>query len=384
LDKRLKNDKQMKRNFVLFLAVIGLLACNSVQKTPIDHNATKETVSLYNHLFQLLDKGIMLGHQDALAYGHAWYKEDSRSDVKDVTGDYPAVIGFELGHLEHGAAYNLDSVYFTDMKRYAQQTQARGGILTFSWHGDNIVTGGTAWDCAQDSVVCSVLPGGANHAKFLTWLDRLADFFTDLRDENGVAIPVMFRMYHEHSGAWFWWGSAQCTPEEYIRLWRMTVEYLRDTKNVHNMLYSFSPSEINDEAHYLERYPGDDYVDVVGFDCYANGEREDQNEEKTRQQIERYKTVMAHNLDIVTTYAAKAGKLSTISETGMERFPYPTYFSDVVYNTIKPYKVSYVLFWRNAWERPTHYYLPYLGHPAVQDFVDFVSQPDILLNEAMK
>jgi mannan endo-1,4-beta-mannosidase len=375
----------MKRNHTLvFIALVCAVSCKQAvieQKMPTDKNATNATVELYNRLFTLLDRGIMLGHQDALAYGHGWYREAGRADVKDVTGDYPAVIGFELGHLELGADYNLDSVYFDDMKNYVRQTHARGGFTTFSWHGDNIVTGGTAWDCAQDSVVRAILPGGSRHDQFLTWLDRLAAFFLDLKDCNGNLIPVLFRMYHEHTGAWFWWGSEQCTPDEYAQLWRMTVEYLRDAKKVHNLLYAFSPSETTDEAHYLERYPGNDYVDMVGFDCYANGEREDQNEEKTRQQIARYKDALAHNLDIVTGYAAKSGKLPAISETGMERFPYLTYFSDAVYNTVKNYKVSYILFWRNAWERPSHYYLPFAGHPAAQDFLDCAGMPEILLSK---
>jgi mannan endo-1,4-beta-mannosidase len=37
----------------------------------------------------------MFGHQDDLAYGVGWKYEPGRSDIKDVTGDYPAVYGFE-------------------------------------------------------------------------------------------------------------------------------------------------------------------------------------------------------------------------------------------------------------------------------------------------
>jgi mannan endo-1,4-beta-mannosidase len=373
----------MKKIRTLLMIMLGAISCKPATvspKIPVDKNATAGTMALYNRLFALLDKGVMLGHQDDLAYGHRWKREAGRSDVKDVTGDYPAVVGFDLGHLELGATHNLDSVSFSDMKRYVQEHHARGGIITFSWHGNNIVTGGSTWDCAQDSVVRAILPGGAHHAQFLTWLDRLATFFSGLQEENGNAIPVLFRMYHEHSGAWFWWGDKQCTPDEYIRLWRMTVDYFRHTKNAHNLLYAFSPSETQDEIHYLERYPGDDYVDVLGFDCYANGEREDQNEEKTRQQIARYTEALAHNLDIVTAYAAKAGKVPAITETGMERFPYPTYFSEVGYDIINKYKISYILFWRNAWERENHYYVPFLNHPAAQDFIDFTAKPEVLLN----
>ncbi|MDR2148468.1 MAG: glycoside hydrolase family 26 protein, partial [Tannerella sp.] len=371
----------MKKLF-LFLAIISLTACWQVQKEkrqtaenvklPVDTAATAETVALYNRLFRLLDSGIMVGHQDDLAYGHSWYKEAGRSDVKDVTGDYPAVAGWELGHLEIGAEYNLDSVYFADMKQYIREHYDRGGVTTISWHGDNIVTGLTAWDCKQDSVVRTVLPGGSNHEKYLIWLDRLAAFFDGLKDAEGKAIPVIFRMYHEHSGNWFWWGSEQCMPEEYKQLWRMTVEYLRDTKNVHHLLYAYSPSETRDETHFLERYPGNEYVDIVGFDCYAGG--------KDSAAIARYGEALDRNLQIVTSYAQKSGKIPTIGETGMESVPYTTYFTQAVYPVIGKYKISWVLFWRNSYQSsmPQHFYVPFAGHPSAPDFKQFTDKDNIL------
>ncbi|GHV16027.1 mannan endo-1,4-beta-mannosidase [Bacteroidia bacterium] len=373
----------MKKGLFILMLIAGFAACKQKEtlaemKQPIDKNATKETVDLYNKLFKSLDRGIMLGHQDALAYGHAWYKEAGRSDVKDVTGDYPAVIGWELGHVEIGAEFNLDSIYFSDMKQYIRDTYARGGITTASWHGDNIVTGNTAWDCKQDSVVRTILPKGSNHAKYLTWLDRVAGFFLDLKDKDGKYIPVVFRMYHEHTGNWFWWGNEQCTPDEYKQLWIMTVEYLRDKKNVHNLLYAYSPSEIKDEAHFLERYPGDEYVDIVGYDSYVPG--------KDSVAILKYKEAMERNLKIVTGYALKSDKIPTIGETGMESIPDSTYFTQVVYPLISQHKIAWVLFWRNAWERnmPDHFYAPFTGHPSAEDFVEFVSKDNILMNKDIK
>lgn len=370
------------RLLALSVACAGLVACKQQeqppQKMPIDTKATTETVGLYNRLFESMEKGTMLGHQDALAYGHGWYKEEGRSDVKSVTGDYPAIVGWELGHLEIGAEVNLDSVYFSDMKHYIKETYNRGGITTASWHGDNIVTGNTAWDCAQDSVVRSVLPKGNNHAKYLTWLDRVADFFLDLKDDSGKAIPVIFRMYHEHTGDWFWWGAKQCTPEEYKQLWTMTVDYLRDKKDVHNLLYAYSPSETENEAHFLERYPGDNYVDIIGYDCYVPGKDSDA--------LQSYKQAMERNLSIVTTYATTSGKLPVIGETGMESIPDSTYFTQAVYPVINRYKIAWVLFWRNAWEadKPQHFYVPYVGHPAAADFKAFAAKENILMNNDIK
>ena len=347
-------------------------------KIPVDKNATKETVALYNRLFKLMDKGIMLAHQDDLAYGHNWYRVDGRSDVKDVIGDYPAMIGFELGHLEIASQFNLDSVYFTDMKRYVKETHSRGGYTTFSWHGNNIATGNTSWDCKQDTVVRSVLAGGIHHDEYLVWLDRLAAFFLDLKDDQGTLIPVVFRMYHEHTGDWFWWCSKQCTPEEYKKLWVMTLEYLCDKKGVHNLIYAYSSSNVRDEAHYLERYPGDEYVDVLGFDHYLKG--------RTQADVDKYKVDFERNIQIVTGYAAKSGKLPIIGETGEESVWDTTYFTNIVYPIINKYKVGWILFWRNAWsaDKPDHYYLPFAGHPAANDLREFVEKPNILTNKDLK
>lgn len=363
--------------FMFFMAAFTfcLVGCQQTVSVDIaDDKATDKTKKLYADMKALMQRGIMFGHQDDLAYGHDWYGTQDGSDVKDVCGDYPALIGWELGHLEIGADFNLDSVYFSDMKRCIAEAHRRGSINTLSWHGDNIVTGNTSWDCKSDSVVRSVLTSGDNHIKYLGWLDRLADFFSGLKDDNGELIPVVFRMYHEHTGNWFWWGSDQCTPDQYKQLWIMTVEYLRDQKGVHNLLYAYSPSEVDDQETFLERYPGDEYVDIVGFDCYGQG--------NAPEQIEHYKKRMDLNLSIVTAYAAQANKIPIVGETGLESVSDSTYFTQVLYPVISKYKIGSVLLWRNAWEpdkKAYHFYVPYAGHSTSEDFCQFVSYPEILM-----
>lgn len=372
----------MKNICLLFFAIVVCFTACDNQTTkpmmqPIDKNATKETQELYNKLFDLREKGIMLAHQDALAYGHDWYKEPGRSDVKDVTGDYPAIIGWELGHIELGVEYNLDSVYFSDMRNYIIETNRRGGITTASWHVDNIATGNTSWDCEQDTVVRSILPNGVLHAQYQEWMDRLVDFFLSLKDDNGNLIPIVFRMYHEHTGGWFWWGNRQCTPEEYKQLWVMTIEYLRDKKSVHNLIYAYSTATVKTEEEFFERYPGDEYVDILGFDCYTSNEPE---------ALENYKKDMDFNIKVVADYANKTSKIAIVGETGMESIPNTTYFTEVVYPIISKYNISWILFWRNAWEadKPNHYYVPFKGHPAADDLVKFVEKDNILMNQNIK
>lgn len=351
----------------LFLLLFPYIQVHSQSRRPANQRATTETVRLYAQLFQITKKGTMVGHQDDLAYGHAWYGETGRSDFKEVYGDYPAVIGWEIGDLELGKAYNLDSVYFDDMRRYIQQTHQRGGMTTISWHGNNMATGGNAWDCKQDTVVRSILPGGLHHGHYLDWLSKLGDFFLSLKDEQGTWIPIVFRPYHEHTGSWFWWGEDQCTPEEYKALWRMTVSYLQDIKDVQHILYCYSSADLRDEAHFLERYPGDSLVDILAFDHYVLGDG-------TPEDLANYSAAMQRNIAIVANYATNSGKLAAVGETGFEGIKNPKYFTQVVYPLLKGQPIAWILFWRNAYEKDKeeHYYVPFKGHPAAKDFKRFV------------
>jgi mannan endo-1,4-beta-mannosidase len=76
----------------------------------VDPNATTETRALYANLKALSGQKILFGHQDALAYGVEWKDwHKRRSDVKDVCGKHPALVGWELSKLG-SSPINIDSV----------------------------------------------------------------------------------------------------------------------------------------------------------------------------------------------------------------------------------------------------------------------------------
>jgi len=182
----------MKKTFsVLFIVGFFILSgpCVNAQKL-VDPLASKETKNLFFNLMKLKNKGIMFGHQDDLAYGVGWKYVPGKSDVKEVTGDYPAVYGFELGRLELDHKVNIDSVPFDSMRNYIRTIYKRGGVITLSWHLNNPLTGKTAWDSAPGTVA-SILPGGEKNDLYKSWLDKVADFITNLKDENSVLIPVI-------------------------------------------------------------------------------------------------------------------------------------------------------------------------------------------------
>ena len=139
---------------ILMLAAMACVACS-----PKPAGTPRE--QLVKRLCEMTAAGqIAYGHQDDPAYGHAWCVEDwendplERSDIKDVCGQYPMVMGFDLGDIEHGADRNLDGVPFGLIRKAALAQIGRGGIVTFSWHPDNILTGGDAWDVSSNQVAC--------------------------------------------------------------------------------------------------------------------------------------------------------------------------------------------------------------------------------------
>lgn len=343
----------------------------------VDQKATESTKELFRDLRDVMGKGILFGHQDDPAYGHSWYAEPGRSDVFETAGDYPALVGWEIGHVETTKALNIDSIPFVDMKRMIREVHESGGVNSISWHANNIAIGGSSWDCEQDTVVRSILPGEVHHLAYLGWLNKVADFLLDLKDVEGQPIPVILRLYHEHTGSWFWWGAKQSTPDEYIALWKMTVSHLRDTRGVHNLLYAYSPADPMSMEHFLSRYPGDEWVDIVGFDCYF----QDNGSELS---LQSYQKSMERGLQIVTNYANRTGKVAIMAETGLEGVSRTDFFTQILYPLLKPHKIAYVLLWRNAHDKPDHYYVPYKGHPAAADFKAFTGMPGIMLRNDWK
>lgn len=339
----------------------------------VDPNATAETRALFANLDRIRHEHVLFGHQDALAYGVHWRAEPGRSDVKEVTGSYPAVYGWELGHLETGARLNIDGVDFENIQRWIREAYERGGVITISWHMNNPVSGGSAWDTTR--AIHTIIPGGEHHEMYRGWLDRFAEFVGGLRSE-GRPIPVIFRPFHEMNFSWFWWGGTNVTPEEYVKLWQFTVQYLRDEKGLNNLLYAYSTDRFDAKEQFLEHYPGDAYVDVLGLDDYHAWLQENSVE------------LISGRLRMLVELAEERGKIPALTETGLEAIPNPNWWTEQLLAGIQRdevgSRIAWVLVWRNAnreHDRPDHFFAPYPGHPSAEDFVRFQQHPMILFED---
>ena len=353
--------------YTLFVLVLAAGCIGKPKDTPKD--------KLMKQLFTLAEEGkIAYGHQDDPPYGHAWKVEDwetdplDRSDVKDVTGYYPLVMGFDLGDIEHGASENLDGVPFGLIRKAALQHIARGGIVTLSWHPDNILTGGDAWDVSSDQVVKSVLPGGEKHTEFMEWLRRGADFVESLGD-----VAVIFRPWHENTGSWFWWGAKLCTTQEFIELFRMTWVYFVKDRGLTNLVWCYSPDGwASDIEGYMERYPGDEFVDLLGLDTYAYTEYE------SKESAVRFMECLKTDLASLNAVCVEHKKPMCLSETGLEGIPDPKWWTEVLYPAVKDFPITYLLTWRNAWDKPGHFYAAWKGFENEADFKAFAELDQIV------
>jgi mannan endo-1,4-beta-mannosidase len=370
------------------LRVVLLLGATSAGAQPADARATAETRALFANLRALAGRRTLFGHQADLAYGHDWADEPGRSDVKATAGAYPAVYGWDLGGLERGDGTRVDGLDAARVRGWIVEGFRRGGVVTLSWHMANPVTGGGAWD-TTGAALAALLPGAANHARYTAWLDRFAAFATSLRAPlpNGdtVPVPVILRPFHEMSGGWFWWGAGHARAEDYKALWRFTVEYLRDRRGVHNVLYAYSPDKVYDygPSHYLDWYPGDAYVDVLGVDQYywppstAWAPRDQGG-------------ALAASLRVVAREADARGKVAALTETGYETVPDSTWWTTTLLAALDAdsltRRTAYVLVWRNAnraREGRDHFYAPYPGQASAADFARFRAHPRIAFEDEL-
>lgn len=338
----------------------------------VDKNASLETVALFYNLKKNSATKILLSQQDAF---YSYYQNNSfMSDVKKTTGSDPAMIGLDLMFITDKSYQNSASNWYYQQEQKiiaaAKEAYNKGMAVSFCWHlrepfQDNEFYTANMTDYQKQNAFKSILPGGINHNWYKSKLDKVASTFNSLTGNDGKKIPVIFRPFHEFDGNWFWWGQSYCTTEEYKQLWQFTVTYLRDTKGIHNVLYAFSPdASYTNAASYLQRYPGDDFADVLGMDNYIDF----QNQNSAG-------IINANNkLKMISDLAIGKNKIAALTETGYSSgntTPRVSgHFTNLVYPAItnQNIQLAYVNFWSNTQDA---YYVPTPESSFSLDFKNF-------------
>lgn len=330
---------------------------------PVDSFATVETRNLLHKLQKTSQTGVMFGHWDDRIQGVTWTYDANRSDVKSLVGEYPAVIGHELGNLEINLTYNADGLNFQKIKESIQAQYRAGGIVTLLWACRNPVdtTQGRKTTTIDSTIRTMFKPGNEVYLqRYCRWMDKLATFIKSLKGDNGEAIPIVFRTLHEHNGNWYWWGATHCKPYEYVTMWRYTVNYLRYNAAVHNLLYVYCPSSFASQAEYTERYPGDKYIDILGADIYD-----------ATYNHSTFVTRASTMVQTMKSLAQTSNKPFAITETGINLVQYLDWWTATLNPIVKNSGMAWVMAWRNV--RADTYYCAYPEQSSAGDFKTFHS-----------
>lgn len=375
----------------------------------VDGNADENTRRIYSYLQAVGNSTDVLFGQQNNIQNKAGSKSLSESDTYDVVGDYSAIFGIDALALS-GNEYNASTCnekYKTNFATNAagnveaaayltNKAIENGAIVTLSAHIPNFsiveekntaeketyakydFTGYSPNTLTGDTVN-ELLPGGKYNAVFNAYLDMIADYAEKV---NGA---ILFRPFHENTGSWFWWGEAFCDPSTFQNVYRYTVEYLRDEKGVHNMLYLYGPgSEARNAEEYAERYPGDSYVDIVGFDMYDNSPDENGS----------WMQSLKEELKVVSDFAETHNKLVAVTETGAANATAEgdnqtallktgnkdkDWFNRIL-DVVSDSPASYFMVWANFGESDG-FYTPYVlkvnsdktlyGHEMLDNFIDY-------------
>jgi len=323
-----------------------------------DSLATKETRYLYMNLQKIVKKRLIFGMHDTTGYGVGWSGNDNRSDIKDVCGDFPAIFSEDIFRVE------LDD-QVERMRYRLTEAYNSGSIITMCWQQfDPDFRGPYFVNVKGKRVVSTLLPGGSRHEEYKVKLFNIAKFLKSLRGKNGESIPVIFRPYHEHTSHTFWWGTLSTSKEEFNRIWQFTQEYLRDSLNVHSLIYALSPimPDVASGESYFNRYPGDKYVDIFGADYYFK-----------RFNIPFYtKRKFLKGLQTIAKHSIARNKVTALTEIGNTNLKTTGWFKSILkilkYDCLASNFV-YAVVWRNASKK--HHFAPYPGHCSVKDFMDF-------------
>ncbi|KAK4187353.1 family 26 putative glycoside hydrolase [Podospora australis] len=220
--------------------------------------ANSDAKALYAYLRSIYGKKILSGQQE-LSWAN-W--------IAQQTGKTPALVAVDLmdyspSRVERGTVGTAVEEAITHHNR--------GGIVSVLWHWNAPVglydTEENKWwsgfyTRATDFDIAATLaagPGNANYTLIIRDIDAIA---VQLKRLQSAGVPVLWRPLHEAEGGWFWWGAKG--PEPAKELWNLLYERLTVHHGLNNLIWVWN-------SVLPEWYPGDETVDILSVDVYAQG-----------------------------------------------------------------------------------------------------------------
>ena len=328
----------MRKHLSIIAAALVIASCGGNQHKaddPLaDSGRTQRTENLLSNLKIWGDSTVYLfGHQDDTILGIGWNDEQNdststkqRSDIKSICNDAPALVAFDITGIEKSNQQTADGIALDKIRQEVIDAYNENGIISLSL------------TMSSDKTV-----------------EPLAAFLNSLETPYGVRVPVLLRLRGKQSK----------------ELWQALAEGLKD-EDVTNALLVYAPTvdSLTTEQKYLEQYPGDDIIDVLGISYYCDAPEGDTT------LVANYAAQLNRQLTMLTAIGKQHGKPIAVAETGYNGIKTDDWWTHTLATVLEKHPISYVLLWRN--ERPDNFFVPYPGHMSTSDFVRFYNLPATL------
>lgn len=239
----------MTHIIMVFVLYFFFLSVPAQATSTADPSATPQTKALYNYLVGLARQPshkMITGQMiwlDMVTRGPIDYSVIE--DVRSKTGQTPGLIGM----LEPCCPEDPTATQFT-IDYWNQGGLIMSHILIGNrpeyWYGLPL----------SEAQITSVM----TDQRYIDWLNWLVRAYLHYQEQGVV---LLARPFLEMNGPWNWYYTSNY--ELYKTLWIQLFEYMT-SHGVHNLLYIYCPD--SGFGTYMERYPGDQYVDIVCLDSY--------------------------------------------------------------------------------------------------------------------
>ncbi|MDR1668415.1 MAG: beta-mannosidase, partial [Oscillospiraceae bacterium] len=298
------------RHTVALTAMWGWISVKSVTVTPeepsdgsefnvpvalVNPDADDNALGLMSYLAMNYGRTSLAGQQSQgdWARDHGLFGGEAEL-MYERTGKRPAVIGLDM--IDYTPSRVANGTRSREVEAAAEAWE-NNAIVTFCWHWnapEPYITGDW-WSAfytehSREGFFKKIMDGNdpEGYDMLLRDIDAIAEQLAVLRD---AGVPVLWRPLHEASGGWFWWGTDR---ESYLKLYALLYDRLTVQHNLTNLIWVWN-------GQHKDWYPGDDMVDIIGEDVYAE-------KRSYASQVNRFLTARSYT---------KAPKMITLSENGV-------------------------------------------------------------------
>lgn len=243
-----------------------------VEPTLVNADASDEAIALMEFLTEHYGTATISGQTEFPSKVGDEFPLIEHEKITNATGDdAPAIVAFD--YMNYSAStYAGDHTGLTESMIKAHEDKNVILSALFHWRapsGNADPNNGAFYtkDTTFDLAAALAEPNSAEYAELLADIDTVSAELSKLQD---AGIPVLWRPLHEAQGAWFWWGAKGADALK--ELWVLMYDRMTNTHGLNNLIWVFTHTKDLDQ----DWYPGDEYVDIVGYDGYAEPRNDDE------------------------------------------------------------------------------------------------------------